>query len=130
MLEVFKFIENAAAEFSDEDEDEDNEGRDRTNVESRTVRDRLTPGNRTDAVNTRCVSCSQILRKKPSSSSSPASMDTSEDPDTEEALKGFDFLSSTDEMDTSPESRGNGDGTDWGESRASQEASACHIQSV
>lgn len=48
-------------------------------------------------------------------------MDTSEDPDTEEALKGFDFLSSTDEMDTSPESRGNGDGTDWGESRVSQE---------
>lgn len=45
-------------------------------------------------------------------------MDTSEDPDTEEALKGFDFLSSTDEMDTSPESRGNGDGTDWGESQA------------
>lgn len=45
-------------------------------------------------------------------------MDTSEDPDTEEALKGFDFLSSTDEMDTSPESRGNGDGTDWGESGA------------
>lgn len=55
----------------------------------------------------------QILRKKPSTS--PASMDTSEDPDTEEALKGFDFLSSPDEMDTSPESRGNGDGTDWGE---------------
>lgn len=44
-------------------------------------------------------------------------MDTSEDPDTEEALKGFDFLSSPDEMDTSPESRGNGDGTDWGELR-------------
>lgn len=44
-------------------------------------------------------------------------MDTSEDPDTEEALKGFDFLSSPDEMDTSPESRGNGDGTDWGKSR-------------
>lgn len=43
-------------------------------------------------------------------------MDTSEDPDAEEALKGFDFLSSTDEMDTSPESRGTGDGTDWGES--------------
>lgn len=42
VLEVFKFIENAAAEFSDEDEDEDNEGRDRTNVESRTVRDRPT----------------------------------------------------------------------------------------
>uniref|UniRef100_A0A8C4IU57 Striatin n=1 Tax=Dicentrarchus labrax TaxID=13489 RepID=A0A8C4IU57_DICLA len=81
VLEAFKFIENAAAEFSDEDDEEDSEGRDRTN--------------------------------KPTSSLSPASMDTSEDPDTEEALKGFDFLSSPDEMDTSPESRGNGDGTDW-----------------
>uniref|UniRef100_A0A7N8X697 Striatin n=1 Tax=Mastacembelus armatus TaxID=205130 RepID=A0A7N8X697_9TELE len=89
VLEAFKFIENAAAEFSDEDEEEDSEGKDRTIVESRT-----------------------IMRKKPSSSS-PASMDTSEDPDAEEALKGFDFLSSPDEMDTSPESRGPGDGTDW-----------------
>uniref|UniRef100_A0A8C6P687 Striatin n=1 Tax=Nothobranchius furzeri TaxID=105023 RepID=A0A8C6P687_NOTFU len=51
--------------------------------------------------------------KKPPSSSSPASMDTSEDPDAEEALKGFDFLSSPDETDTSSESRGTGDGTDW-----------------
>uniref|UniRef100_A0A671UC55 Striatin n=1 Tax=Sparus aurata TaxID=8175 RepID=A0A671UC55_SPAAU len=60
-----------------------------------------------------------ILRKKPSSSTTlPASMDTSEDPDTEEALKGFDFLSSPDEMDTTPESRGNGDGTDWGPNRS------------
>uniref|UniRef100_A0AAQ5Y919 Striatin N-terminal domain-containing protein n=1 Tax=Amphiprion ocellaris TaxID=80972 RepID=A0AAQ5Y919_AMPOC len=80
VLEAFKFIENAAAEFSDEDDEEDSEGKDRTNVESRTVRNH---------------------------------MDTSEDPDTEEALKGFDFLSSPDEMDTSPESRGTGDGTDW-----------------
>lgn len=39
VLEVFKFIENAAAEFSDEEEEEDSEGRDRTNVESRTVRE-------------------------------------------------------------------------------------------
>ncbi|XP_023133785.1 striatin isoform X2 [Amphiprion ocellaris] len=95
VLEAFKFIENAAAEFSDEDDEEDSEGKDRTNVESRT-----------------------ILRKKPASSTSPASMDTSEDPDTEEALKGFDFLSSPDEMDTSPESRGTGDGTDWGPNRS------------
>lgn len=95
VLEAFKFIENAAAEFSDEDDEEDSDGKDRTTVESRT-----------------------ILRKKPSSSSLPASMDTSEDPDTEEALKGFDFLSSPDEMDTSPESRGNGDGTDWGPNRS------------
>ncbi|XP_029305240.1 striatin-like isoform X2 [Cottoperca gobio] len=94
VLEAFKFIENAAADFSDDDDDEDNDGRDRTNVESRT-----------------------ILRKKPTPST-PASMDTSEDPDTEEAMKGFDFLSSQDEMDTSPESRGNGDGTDWGPNRS------------
>lgn len=39
-------------------------------------------------------------------------MDTTEDPDTEEALKGFDFLSNPDDMET--ESRGTGDGTDWG----------------
>ncbi|MEQ2200790.1 hypothetical protein XENOCAPTIV_003127, partial [Xenoophorus captivus] len=97
VLEAFKFIENAAVEFSDEDEEEDSDGKERTNVESRT-----------------------IVRKKPStsSSSSPASMDTSEDPDTEEALKGFDFLSNSDEMDNSSESRGTGDGTDWGPNRS------------
>ncbi|XP_057703698.1 striatin-like isoform X2 [Corythoichthys intestinalis] len=95
VLEAFKFIENAAAEFSDEDDEEDSEGKDRTNVESRT-----------------------IIRKKPSSSTPPASMDTSEDPDTEDALKGFDFLSSPDEMDISPECRGTGDGTDWGPNRS------------
>ncbi|XP_058507828.1 striatin-like isoform X2 [Solea solea] len=97
VLEAFKFIENAAAEFSDEDEEDDSEGKDRTHVESRT-----------------------ILRKKPpsTSTSTPASMDTTEDPDTEEALKGFDFLSSPDEMDTSPESRGTGDGTEWGPNRS------------
>ncbi|XP_072293696.1 striatin-like isoform X2 [Eucyclogobius newberryi] len=92
--EVINFIENAAAEFSDEDEDEDSEGKDRT-VESRT-----------------------ILRKKPSSTTAPASMDTSEDPDAVEAMKVFDFLSSPDEMDTSPESRDPGDGTDWGPNRS------------
>lgn len=43
VLEAFKFIENAAAEFSDEDEEEDSEGRDRTNVESRTVRKQVCP---------------------------------------------------------------------------------------
>lgn len=37
VLEAFKFIENAAAEFSDEEEEEDSEGKDRTTVESRTV---------------------------------------------------------------------------------------------
>lgn len=123
VLEAFKFIENAGVEFSDEDEEEDSEGKDRTHVESRTVRKQsgLTFG--TQLCRKLCLFCynshnilPQIMRKKPSSSTSPASMDTSEDPDAEEALKGFDFLSSTEEMDTSPESRGTGDGTDWGES--------------
>uniref|UniRef100_A0A8C6SZ10 Striatin n=1 Tax=Neogobius melanostomus TaxID=47308 RepID=A0A8C6SZ10_9GOBI len=101
--DVINFIENAAAEFSDEDDDEDSEGRDRT-VESRT-----------------------ILRKKPASTVSPASMDTSEDPDAVEALKVFDFLSSPDEMDTSPESRDPGDGTDWDKEEESPMAEAWDV---
>uniref|UniRef100_A0A3Q2FX23 Striatin n=1 Tax=Cyprinodon variegatus TaxID=28743 RepID=A0A3Q2FX23_CYPVA len=79
VLEAFKFIENAAAEFSDEDEEEDNDGKDRTNKHSSS-----------------------------SSSSSPASMDTTEDPDTEEALKGFDFLSNPDDMETESRGTGDG----------------------
>uniref|UniRef100_A0A3Q3ISC2 Striatin n=1 Tax=Monopterus albus TaxID=43700 RepID=A0A3Q3ISC2_MONAL len=100
VLEAFKFIENAAAEFSDEDEEEDSEGKDRTI--------KVVAACRTKKKNSPPP---QIMRRK--TPSSPASMDTSEDPDAEEALKGFDFLSSPDEMDTSPESRGPGDGTDW-----------------
>uniref|UniRef100_A0A3B3Q9Q8 Striatin n=1 Tax=Paramormyrops kingsleyae TaxID=1676925 RepID=A0A3B3Q9Q8_9TELE len=88
VLEAFKFIESAAAEFSDEDEDDDSEGRDKTIIDSST-----------------------IVRKK--APSSPSSSDISDDPDTEEALKGFDFLTSPDELDGSPESRSAGDGTDW-----------------
>lgn len=38
--------------------------------------------------------------------------DSSEDRDTEEALKEFDFLATSDEGDG--ESRSSGDGTDWG----------------
>uniref|UniRef100_A0A7N6ARX3 Striatin n=1 Tax=Anabas testudineus TaxID=64144 RepID=A0A7N6ARX3_ANATE len=72
----------------------------------------------------------QIMRKKPSSSTSPASMDTSEDPDAEEALKGFDFLSSTEEMDTSPESRGTGDGTDWGPNRSKLQDMLANLRDV
>lgn len=45
------------------------------------------------------------------------SKDGGEDMDTDEVLKVFDFLP-TDEMDTSPDHRSSGDGTDWGEMRA------------
>uniref|UniRef100_A0A8C6P602 Striatin n=1 Tax=Nothobranchius furzeri TaxID=105023 RepID=A0A8C6P602_NOTFU len=71
-----------------------------------------------------------IMRKKPPSSSSPASMDTSEDPDAEEALKGFDFLSSPDETDTSSESRGTGDGTDWGPNRSKLQDMLANLRDV
>uniref|UniRef100_A0A669BXZ5 Striatin n=1 Tax=Oreochromis niloticus TaxID=8128 RepID=A0A669BXZ5_ORENI len=84
MLEAFKFIESAAAEFSDEDEDEDSEGRDKT-----------------------------ILDLKHSSTPSSTTSDLSDDPDTEEALKGFDFLASPDELDGSPESRSGEDSGEW-----------------
>uniref|UniRef100_A0A8B9RIA5 Striatin n=1 Tax=Astyanax mexicanus TaxID=7994 RepID=A0A8B9RIA5_ASTMX len=87
VLEAF-FIESAAAEFSDEDDEEDSEGKEKTIVDSRT---------------------------KPSSPFSPTHV--GDDPDAEEALKDFDFLSNTEDMDTSPESRSAGDGTDWGPNR-------------
>uniref|UniRef100_A0A4W6DJF4 Striatin n=1 Tax=Lates calcarifer TaxID=8187 RepID=A0A4W6DJF4_LATCA len=85
VLEAFKFIESAAAEFSDEDEEEDSEGRDKTILDL----------------------------KKQSSTPSSTTSDLSDDPDTEEALKGFDFLASPDELDGSPESRSGEDSGEW-----------------
>ncbi|XP_054460654.1 striatin-like [Anoplopoma fimbria] len=90
VLEAFKFIESAAAEFSDDDEDEDSEGRDKTILDMATM-----------------------VRKKQSSTPSSTTSDLSDDPDTEEALKGFDFLASPDELDESPESRSGEDSGEW-----------------
>ncbi|XP_064301937.1 striatin isoform X3 [Phalacrocorax carbo] len=81
LLETFKFLENAAADFSDEEDEEDIEGREKTIIDTPT-----------------------IVRKRVLS-------DSSEDRDTEEALKEFDFLVTSDEGDG--ESRSSGDGTDW-----------------
>ncbi|XP_068795470.1 striatin isoform X4 [Struthio camelus] len=81
LLETFKFLENAAADFSDEEDEEDIEGREKTIIDTST-----------------------IVRKRVLS-------DSSEDRDTEEALKEFDFLVTSDEGDG--ESRSSGDGTDW-----------------
>uniref|UniRef100_A0A3Q1EQH0 Striatin, calmodulin binding protein n=1 Tax=Acanthochromis polyacanthus TaxID=80966 RepID=A0A3Q1EQH0_9TELE len=58
-----------------------------------------------------CFFSTQMVRKKQSSTPSSTTSDLSDDPDTEEALKGFDFLASPDELDGSPESSG-----EWGES--------------
>lgn len=44
VLEAFKFIESAAAEFSDEDEEEDSEGRDKTILDLAAVRREHAPG--------------------------------------------------------------------------------------
>ncbi|XP_014122117.1 striatin isoform X4 [Zonotrichia leucophrys gambelii] len=82
LLETFKFLENAAADFSDEEDEEDIEGREKTIIDTAT-----------------------IVRKRVLS-------DSSEDRDTEEALKEFDFLVTSDDGDA--ESRSSGDGTDWG----------------
>ncbi|XP_044045268.1 striatin isoform X2 [Siniperca chuatsi] len=95
VLEAFKFIESAAAEFSDEDEEEDSEGRDKTILDLATM-----------------------VRKKQSSTPSSTTSDLSDDPDTEEALKGFDFLASPDELDGSPESRSGEDSGEWGPNRS------------
>ncbi|KAM4902741.1 striatin isoform 2-T2 [Sylvia borin] len=81
LLETFKFLENAAADFSDEEDEEDIEGREKTIIDTAT-----------------------IVRKRVLS-------DSSEDRDTEEALKEFDFLATSDDGDA--ESRSSGDGTDW-----------------
>ncbi|XP_014111428.1 PREDICTED: striatin isoform X4 [Pseudopodoces humilis] len=81
LLETFKFLENAAADFSDEEDEEDIEGREKTIIDTAT-----------------------IVRKRVLS-------DSSEDRDTEEALKEFDFLATSDDGDG--ESRSSGDGTDW-----------------
>nr|XP_057941018.1 striatin isoform X2 [Doryrhamphus excisus] len=91
ILEAFKIIENAAAEFSDEDEDDDSEGRDRTILDL----------------------AAAMVRRKPSPTPSSTISDLSDDPDTEEALKGFDFLSSQDEMLAHGESTSGEDGGDW-----------------
>ncbi|XP_063054079.1 striatin isoform X2 [Engraulis encrasicolus] len=96
VLEAFKFIEGAVADFSDEDDDEDNSEK-----------------NIMDLAHT-------LVRKKaasPSPSSPSSSTDMSDDPDTEEAMKGFDFLTSADEADGGPDS-GSADGPDWGPNRS------------
>ncbi|MEQ2311995.1 hypothetical protein AMECASPLE_026383 [Ameca splendens] len=91
MLEAFKFIESAAAEFSDEDEDEESESKDKT-----------------------ILDLAAMVRKKQSSTPSSTTSDISDDPDTEEALKGFDFLASPEELDGS-EPRSGEDSGEWGE---------------
>ncbi|CAJ0936591.1 unnamed protein product [Ranitomeya imitator] len=87
VLETFKFLENAAAEFSDEEDDDDNDGRDKTIIDAATN------------------------FQKPNCERRRVIPDPNEDRDTEEALKEFDFLVSDDT--DGGESRSAGDGTEW-----------------
>ncbi|KAM6367383.1 striatin isoform 4-T4 [Alca torda] len=98
LLETFKFLENAAADFSDEEDEEDIEGREKTIIDTAT-----------------------IVRKR-------ALSDSSEDRDTEEALKEFDFLVTSDEGDG--ESRSSGDGTDWGPNRSKLQDMLANLRDV
>lgn len=97
VLEAFKFIESAAAEFSDEDDDDDSEGREKTIMDLATM------------VRKKAAAASP----SPSPSSPSSSTDLSDtDPDTEEAMKGFDFLASADETDALDASSST-ETTDW-----------------
>ncbi|XP_067840209.1 striatin isoform X2 [Heptranchias perlo] len=87
VLETFNFLENAAAEFSDEDEDDENDGKERTIIDSSFV-------------------------------NKGVSSDMTEDMDTEEALREFDFLGTTEDGEGTGESRSAGDGTEWGPNRS------------
>ncbi|XP_042246501.1 striatin isoform X2 [Thunnus albacares] len=106
VLEAFKFIESAAAEFSDEDEEEDSEGRDKT-----------------------ILDLAAMVRKKQSSTPSSTTSDLSDDPDTEEALKGFDFLASPDELDGSPDRSGEDSG-EWGPNRSKLQDMLANLREV
>uniref|UniRef100_A0A8C1T6N9 Striatin n=1 Tax=Cyprinus carpio TaxID=7962 RepID=A0A8C1T6N9_CYPCA len=81
VLEAFKFIEKAAAEFSDEDDDEDSEGQNKSIVDLSTV------------------------------------TEMSDDLDTDEVLKGFDFLANSEDMEGSSEAPSSGERADWGPNR-------------
>uniref|UniRef100_A0A672U638 Striatin n=1 Tax=Strigops habroptila TaxID=2489341 RepID=A0A672U638_STRHB len=98
LLETFKFLENAAADFSDEEDEDDIDGREKTIIDTAT-----------------------IVRKRVLS-------DSSEDRDTEEALKEFDFLVTSDEGDG--ESRSSGDGTDWGPNRSKLQDMLANLRDV
>uniref|UniRef100_A0A672N483 Striatin n=1 Tax=Sinocyclocheilus grahami TaxID=75366 RepID=A0A672N483_SINGR len=99
VLEAFKFIEKAAAEFSDEEDDDDSEGQNK----------------------------SIMVRRKVSPSPSSSSADMSDDFDTEEVLKGFDFLANSEDMEGPSEAPSSGERAEWGESQLSYSEKHQHM---
>ncbi|KAM6973614.1 striatin-3 [Aplochiton taeniatus] len=89
VLETFNFLENA--DDSDEDEDEEGDLMDDISDKHRAKKHKIKVGNEGLA------------------------SDLPDDPDTEEALKEFDFLVTAEDGEGAGEARSSGDGTEWSE---------------
>uniref|UniRef100_A0A4W4DX99 Striatin N-terminal domain-containing protein n=1 Tax=Electrophorus electricus TaxID=8005 RepID=A0A4W4DX99_ELEEL len=92
VLETFNFLENA----DDSDEEEDEEGDITEDVSNRTNKQRM-------------------KKHKIKVGNEGLASDLPDDPDTEEALKEFDFLVNAEDGEGAGEARSSGDGTEWGE---------------
>uniref|UniRef100_A0A8C9SNC3 Striatin, calmodulin binding protein 3 n=1 Tax=Scleropages formosus TaxID=113540 RepID=A0A8C9SNC3_SCLFO len=90
VLETFNFLENA----DDSDEDEDEEGDLVDDISDRREKHR-------------------INKHKIKIGNEGLASDLPDDPDTEEALKEFDFLVNTEDGEGAGEARSSGDGTEW-----------------
>uniref|UniRef100_A0A2H6MZ17 Uncharacterized protein n=1 Tax=Micrurus carvalhoi TaxID=3147026 RepID=A0A2H6MZ17_9SAUR len=88
VLETFNFLENA----DDSDEEEEND-----------IIEDITEGKKKHRKN-----------KKHKIGNEGLAADLTDDPDTEEALKEFDFLVTAEDGEGAGEARSSGDGTEWG----------------
>ncbi|XP_013923618.1 PREDICTED: striatin-3 isoform X3 [Thamnophis sirtalis] len=91
VLETFNFLENA----DDSDEEEEND-----------IIEDITDGKEKHRIN-----------KKHKIGNEGLAADLTDDPDTEEALKEFDFLVTAEDGEGAGEARSSGDGTEWGVNR-------------
>ncbi|XP_058018183.1 striatin-3 isoform X2 [Ahaetulla prasina] len=91
VLETFNFLENA----DDSDEEEEND-----------IIEDITEGKEKHRIN-----------KKHKIGNEGLAADLTDDPDTEEALKEFDFLVTAEDGEGAGEARSSGDGTEWGVNR-------------
>ncbi|XP_070612130.1 striatin-3 isoform X2 [Erythrolamprus reginae] len=91
VLETFNFLENA----DDSDEEEEND-----------IIEDITEGKAKHRIN-----------KKHKVGNEGLAADLTDDPDTEEALKEFDFLVTAEDGEGAGEARSSGDGTEWGVNR-------------
>uniref|UniRef100_A0A8C9TZT1 Striatin, calmodulin binding protein 3 n=1 Tax=Scleropages formosus TaxID=113540 RepID=A0A8C9TZT1_SCLFO len=104
VLETFNFLENA----DDSDEDEDEEGDLVDDISDRREKHR-------------------INKHKIKIGNEGLASDLPDDPDTEEALKEFDFLVNTEDGEGAGEARSSGDGTEWGKAL---DAAHIHTNSI